>query len=167
MGKHSHSTKNTSFQVLKIKLESFRHDQALALYTGKYLSLYYFRPPFHWANFKLDKIKTIFTLMCFWKSMYIPIVCASSRQGEKTRRKFLYTVFGRDLPYLVAFLSLIDWLMTTWYFFCWLGFVSEGEFFTNNCQWNPEYLTLEPHQRRGIRYMYERGCNCTVSHARI
>lgn len=46
------------------------------------------------------------------------------------------------------------------------GFVSDGEFFTNNCQWNPEYLTLEPHQRRGIRYMYEQGCNCTIHHCR-
>ena len=50
------------------------------------------------------------------------------------------------------------------YVVCWLsvGYVSDGEFFTSQCEWNPEYVTLSSHQRRGVRYMYEQGCNCTV-----
>ncbi|XP_022296426.2 metalloproteinase inhibitor 1-like [Crassostrea virginica] len=46
------------------------------------------------------------------------------------------------------------------------GYVSDGEFFTSQCEWNPEYVTLSSHQRRGVRYMYEQGCNCTVFHCR-
>ncbi|NP_001292268.1 metalloproteinase inhibitor 3-like isoform X1 [Magallana gigas] len=46
------------------------------------------------------------------------------------------------------------------------GFVSDGEFFTNHCQWNPEYLSLKPHQRRGLRHMYGQGCGCTVHYCR-
>ncbi|XP_048742765.2 metalloproteinase inhibitor 1 isoform X2 [Ostrea edulis] len=49
------------------------------------------------------------------------------------------------------------------------GHAQEGELFTNLCEWNKEFSRLKEGnhlQRRGIRRMYERGCNCTVFHCR-